>query len=91
MEEEVSLSCPYESATGHYSEPDELIPRPYTLPLRSVPIIFFRMCLGVQNGLFLSGFSTKILYSFLICHMHDICAFYISIFDSITIMLFAEH
>jgi hypothetical protein len=48
-----------------YTEPNKSIPHPYTLvpSLISILILSSHLCLGLPNGLFPSGFVTKILYS----------------------------
>lgn len=41
------------------------------------------LCLGLQSGLFLSGFPTKIFYAFIISLMRDICPVYLILLDII--------
>jgi hypothetical protein len=53
---------------GSYSEPDELSSRLPTTSLRSILILSSRLRQGHPNGLFPSGFPTKILYAFLMSH-----------------------
>jgi hypothetical protein len=54
MDAEGSLPYSQQPATGPYPEPDESSPLPPSFPvsLRSVLILFSRICLGLPSGLF---------------------------------------
>jgi hypothetical protein len=59
MESEGSLLCPQETSFGPYSEPDET--NSYSYALRNINFdIIFPPSLDLPNGLFPSGFPTKI-------------------------------
>jgi hypothetical protein len=49
------------------------------------PLMTFFLCLGLPSGLFLSGFPTEILYTFLAYPMHTKCCIHI-----ITIIIFGK-
>jgi hypothetical protein len=67
MQPEGSLSCSQQPATGLYFESDKSNPHRQTLfPRRSISILSSHLRLGLPSGLFLSGFTTKILYAFLV-------------------------
>lgn len=42
----------------------------HPIPLRSILLLSFHLCLGLKSGLFLSGIPTKIVYVFFISHRH---------------------
>jgi hypothetical protein len=69
MEPEDSLQCSQEPTTGFYPEPDESNQHPQTIYLRSILILSSHVRLGLSNGLFSSGFPTKISYAFRIALM----------------------
>jgi hypothetical protein len=68
MEPEGSLLRSQEPTTGPYPEPDSS-----SLLLRSIPILFSHLCLGVPSGLFPAGYPTKILFTILISPMRATC------------------
>jgi len=66
----VHLPCSQEPTTGLYPKPDESSPRlSHSVSLRSILIFIFHLSLALPSGLFLSGFSIKILYAFLVSYV----------------------
>jgi hypothetical protein len=61
----------------------------HRISLRSI-LIFSNLCLGLQSGLFPSGFPTRILYVFLICTMRAKCPAHLTLLHSITLIIFRE-
>jgi hypothetical protein len=61
VEPQVSLLSLQESSTGLCPELDEYSPHAYTL---HILILYSRLCLGLQSGVFPSGFVTKISHEF---------------------------
>jgi hypothetical protein len=65
----------------------------YNIPphfLRSILILFSRLCLDLSCGLFPSGFPTKIVYAFLISAIHARCPAHHIFLDLITLKIFSE-
>jgi hypothetical protein len=52
--------------------------------------IVYHLHLGLPNGLFLSGFPTKILYTCQISPMHITCTIHLILLDLITSVIFGE-
>jgi hypothetical protein len=75
-------------ATGPYHEPVESNPHPRSISLRSILNPSSRLRLGLQSGLFPSGFLTKILYTFLSCPMRATCPAHHIRLDMICLMIF---
>jgi len=63
---------------------------PHLISLRSIIILSSSLCLGLLNGLFLSGFPTKILYVFLISLVQVICPPHLILLDLITLIILGE-
>jgi len=49
--------------------------------------LYFHLCLGLANGIFPSGFRTKILYGLLISLMHAMCPAHLMPPDLITLLV----
>jgi hypothetical protein len=79
MEPEGSLPCSKKPFTGPYPEPDQSGPYHLILSLRSILIMPSHPRLGLPSGLFLSGFTTKIFYAFLLAPMRATCRAYLII------------
>jgi len=85
MEPEDSLQCSQEPATGPYPQPDASSPH---LPTW----LSSYLQLGILNGLFPSGFLTKILFAFLTSPM---CATWLihlvmDLMDLITLITYSD-
>jgi hypothetical protein len=66
MEPKGSIPCSQEPSTGPYPKPRQSNQHhPILSLLRSILILSTHLHLGLPSGLFLSGFSTNILYVFL--------------------------
>jgi len=78
MEPEGSLPCSQKPATGPYPEPDESSSHVPTLfSLRTILILSSQLRLGLSNGVYHSGFPTKMLYAFLVSHVcYMTCPYY---------------
>jgi len=62
----------------------------HPISLRSVLILSYHLCLSRPSGVFPSGFSTKILYAFLITPMLAKCPAHLILLDLITLTIFPE-
>jgi len=62
----------------------------HPISLRSIPVLFSNLYLGLPNGLFLAGFQTKIFYSFLISRIRATCPAHLIFLDLITKIIFYE-
>jgi len=58
--------------------------------LRSILILFSNLCPGLPNGLFPSGFPTKILYAFHTSPLGTTCHTHFILLDLITLIIFSE-
>jgi hypothetical protein len=69
MEPEGTLPCSQEPTAGPYPEPDEKNPNfPRYFPKIHL-VVSSHLLASLPSGLFTSGFTTKILYAFLIFHI----------------------
>jgi hypothetical protein len=82
-----SLPCSQELRNGPYPEPDRSSP---SISLRSILTLSTYLHLGLPNGLFPSGFSTKILYAFLFAHTRASCPAHLIFLDWIILILRAS-
>ena len=73
MEPEGSLPHLQVPDTCPYPEPDQSSSCPYLTYLRSILLLSSRLCLGLQSGLFPSGFPTKTLYTPLLYPIRAAC------------------
>jgi hypothetical protein len=88
---EYYIQSSYEPATGPYPETDESIPYYNTISSRSIFMLSFHLCPGLPNGLFLSGFPPKIVYSFLMTLIIvTTCPTYLFLLDLLTLLIFGE-
>ena len=58
---------------------------------RSIVILSSHLYLGLQSGLFPSGFPTKILYAPLLSPIHATCSTHLILLDLVTRTIFGEH
>jgi hypothetical protein len=56
----------------------------------SLLLLSYHQLKDLRSGLFPSGFSNKILKTFLISHMHATCPVSVILLDLITVMVFCE-
>jgi hypothetical protein len=84
MEAEGSLPHSQVSATCPYPEPDRFNPCPHPTSLSYILILSSRLCLGHLSGLFLSGFSTKTMYTPLLSPLRVTYPAHLILFDFIT-------
>jgi hypothetical protein len=75
MKTESSLPCPQEHSTGPYPKPIQSTPS-QPIFLRSILILPTHLRLGLPSALFPSGFSTKILYAFVVCQRKNLAELY---------------
>jgi hypothetical protein len=74
MEQEGSLLCSYQAATGPDPQRDEPNPNPpNSVSKEAIVMLSCHLCLGLQCGLFSSDFPTKFLYKLLISPIHATC------------------
>jgi hypothetical protein len=91
MKPEGSLPCSQEPCTGPHPEPDQFI---HTIPsylCRSILILSIHLRLGLPSGLFPSGFTTNILYAFLLAHIRATCPAHLILDLIILIILGGEY
>jgi hypothetical protein len=91
MEPEGSLPCSQESSTGRCPEPDQSSPYHTILfLLRSILILSYHLRLVLPNGLFPSGFPTKILYAPVFSHMRATCPTHLILLDLVILIILGE-
>jgi hypothetical protein len=61
-----------------------------TIFRRYILILSLHLCLGLPNGLFPSGFPTKILYTHLFSPIRTTCTAHLNILHLITLIIFDE-
>jgi hypothetical protein len=89
MEPEGSSPCSQEPSTGPYPQPDESSPY-YPIYLRSISILSSHLRLGLSADFYSSGFTTEILYSFLLFPVRAICLAYTILIDVMILIRFGE-
>jgi hypothetical protein len=90
VEPDGSLPCSQQPAIGPYPEPDESSPH-LLLPISVKSILIsFQLYLVLPSGLYLSGFSTKILYAFFISTMRATYPSHLILLDLITLIQVIE-
>jgi len=63
---------------------------PHPTSWRSILILYFHLSLGLQSGLFLSGFPTKIQYTPPLYPLHATCPTHLILLDFITWKIYSE-
>jgi hypothetical protein len=63
---------------------------PPVFPLRSILITFSHLCRVFLGGIYSSGFTTKILYSFFFSPLYFTCPSYFILLDLIILITFGE-
>jgi len=92
MELEVSLPHSQQPATCPYPAPDKSTPCPPPQPTswRSIFILSSHLLLGLQSGLFSSGFPTETLYATLFPPIRTTCPAHLILLDLITRIIFGK-
>jgi hypothetical protein len=88
MEPEGSLPCSQEPSTDPYPETDRS--NPYHPILRSILILSTHLHVGLPSGLFLSGFPTNILHTFLVSPISATCPAHLILLHLIILIMFGE-
>jgi hypothetical protein len=81
------LSCRQKPANGPYPEPSESSTH-HTL--KTILILSFNLRLWLPTGLWLSDFSTKILYAVLISYMSATCLANLMLLDLTILLIYGE-
>jgi hypothetical protein len=88
MEPEGFLPCSQEFATGTFPDPDECSPQ--HIFIMSILILSSQLRLSSSSGIYISSFSIKIVYAFLISLIHTTVPVQLTLLDSLALKIFGK-